>query len=237
MANIDDLLKSVSLEDLATLATIKSAGLDLGTGKRDVELNDPLVYTTYSAEDVPLPEGTEVIVEGSPTNRKEILVQTDQPKGFGKFLAGLRDIVSGNKYDYDRQDRIPLEEFQQREIVKQKRRADLGGTAVPSPEQTRKRIESQKIQDAYLFETLKKLNNYELERFKRSYPQLARVVNDEILKRRLQVEYNSPREIQERMNSARRNYTNALLTRSQAQANIANAVATGLGRYSGIRVT
>ena len=237
MASIEDLLSTVSLDDLATLATIKSAGMDLGTGKRDVELNDPLVYTTYSAEDVPLPEGTEVIVEGSPLNQKEILVQTDQPTGFGRFLAGLSDIVSGNKYDYDRRDRMPLEEFQQKEILKQKRKADLSGDALSSPEQTRKRIESQKLQDAYLFETLKKLNNYELERFKSSYPQLARVINDEILKRRLQVEYNSPREIQERMSSARRNYTNALLTRSQAQANIANAVASGLGRYSGIRVT
>ena len=228
MARIDELINAYKLGALS--------GLDTGYGGgRNINLKDPLVYDTYSAEDVPLPEGTEVIVEGSPLNRKEILVQTDQPTGFGRFLAGLRDIVSGNKYDYDRRDRIPLEEFQQKEILKQKRRADLGGDALPSPEQTRKRIETQKVQDAYLLENLKRLNDYELTRFVNAYPQYAKVINDEIYKRRMQIELNSPSEIMKRYNASRKGYVDAVLGRAQAQRNIAEATAMGLGRYSGIR--
>ena len=228
MARIDELINAYKLGALS--------GLDTGYGGgRNINLKDPLVYDTYSAEDVPLPEGTEVIVEGSPINQEEILVQTDQPTGFGRFLAGLRDIVSGNKYDYNRQDRIPLEEFQQKEIVKQKRRADLSGDAVPSPEQTRKRIESQKVQDAYLFENLKRLNDYELTRFVNAYPQYAKVINDEIYKRRMQLELNSPSEILGRINKSRTNYIDALRGRAEAQKNIAEATAMGLGRYSGLR--
>ena len=79
------------VEDLINLTKIKSSGLDFGTGKRDVDLADPLEYNTYSVKDVPLPEGTEVIVEGSPINQREILVQTDQPTGFERFLLGLKD--------------------------------------------------------------------------------------------------------------------------------------------------
>jgi len=229
----DQLLESLSLKDLIDLSKIKSVGMV--NGKRDVSLTDPLEYTTYSAEDVPLPEGTEVIVEGSPINRKEILVQTDQPTGFGRFLAGLRDIVSGNKYDWDRQDRIPLEEFQQKEIVKQKRKADLSGNAVPSPEKVRKHIESQKIQDTYEIEKAKYQRDEQLKYLLAAYPQLAEMINDEIYKQRMRIELNSPSEILGRINKSRTNYIDAIRGRAEAQKNIAEATAMGLGRYSGIR--
>tara|TARA_B100000131_G_scaffold75848_2_gene72356 strand:- start:93 stop:791 length:699 start_codon:yes stop_codon:yes gene_type:complete len=228
MAQINDLIDAYKLGALTGLDTSYGGG-------RDINLKDPLVYDTYSVEDVPLPEGTEIIVEGSPLNRKKIVVQTDQPTGFGKFLAGLRDLVSGNKYDYDRQDRIPLEEYQQKEILKQKRRADLGGDALPSPEQTRKRIESQRVQDAYLFEQLNKLNDYELNRFLTAFPQYEKIVNDATWRRVMQAQYERPDLLQQRMEKARNNYVGALLTRSQALANIANATSRGLERYSGLR--
>ena len=70
-----------------------------------------------------------------------------------------------------------------------------------------------------------------------AYPQLAGMINDEIFDRRMQIEYNSPSEIQKRLNASRSNYVGALLAKSQAQANIANAAAKGLDRYSGIRVS
>jgi len=229
MAQIDDLITAYTLGSLSGIDTRK-----VGQNK-EVNLKDPLVYDTYSAEDVPLPEGTEVIVEGSPINQREILVQTDQPTGFGRFIAGLRDMVSGNKYDYDRQDRIPLEEFQQKEILKEKRKADLSGDALPSPEKVRKSIEIQRIKDAYEIEKAKDQRADQLNYMLAAYPQLAGVINDEILKRRLEVEYNSPSEIQKRLNSSRNNYVNALLTRSQAQKNIADAVSAGLYRHSGVR--
>jgi len=224
------------IEDLITAYTLGSlTGLDTGTGKRDVDLKDPLVYDTYSVEDVPLPEGTEVIVEGSPINRKEILVQTDQPTGFGRFLAGLRDLVSGNKYDYDRRDRIPLEEFQQKEIVKQKRKADLSGRPTLTKQEAIDSLPGKKVLDAYEIEKAKYQRDEQLKYLLAAYPQLADMINDEIYKQRMRIELNSPSEIQKRLNSSRNNYVSALLARSQAQKNIADAVSTGLGRYSGIR--
>ena len=67
------------------------------------------------------------------------------------------------------------------------------------------------------------------------YPKLEGVVNDAVLKRRLQTEYLSPSEVQGRYQDARDNYVSALVNRSIAQRNIADATAMGLGRYSGIR--
>ncbi len=235
MALEDQFLESLSLKDLIDLSKIKSSGLDFGTGKRDVNLADPLEYNTYSAEDVPLPEGTEVIVEGSPINRKEILVQTDQPTGFGRFLAGLRDIVSGNKYDYDRQDRIPLEDFQQREIVKQKRRADLSGSPTPTKQQAIDSLPGRRVLDAYEAEKRQALRNEEIEYLMAVYPELADMINDEIYKQRMRIELNSPSEILGRINKSRTNYVDAVRGRAEAQERIANATAMGLGRYSGIR--
>ena len=229
----DQLLESLSLKDLIDLSKIKSVGMV--NGKRDVILTDPLEYTTYSAEDVPLPEGTEVIVEGSPINRKEILVQTDQPTGFGKFLAGLRDVVSGNKYDYDRQDRIPLEEFQQKEIVKQKRKADLSGRPTLTKQEAIDSLPGRRVLDQYEAQKMQEQRNEQLKYLLAAYPQLAGMINDEIANRRYEAETRMPSEIQKRLNSSRNNYVSALLARSQAQKNIADSVATGLGRYSGIR--
>ena len=146
MAQIEELIDAYKLGALA--------GLDTGYGGgRNINLKDPLVYDTYSAEDVPLPEGTEVIVEGSPLNRKEILVQTDQPTGFERFLLGLKDIVSGNKHDWDRQDRMPLEEFQQKEILKQKRKADIeNDQAIPTIKDWNESLPYREAADAYEIE-------------------------------------------------------------------------------------
>ena len=228
MAQIDELINAYKLGALS--------GLDTGYGGgRNINLKDPLVYDTYSAEDVPLPEGTEVIVEGSPLNQKEILVQTDQPTGFGKFLAGLRDMVSGNKYDYDRQDRMSLEEFQQKEILKQRRKADLSGDAVPSPEKTRKSIETQRIQDDYNAERRRGERDEELKYLMAIYPDLADMINDQVYKQRMRIELNSPSEILGRINKSRTNYIDALKGRAEAQKNIADAVYKGYDRYSGVR--
>ncbi len=103
MASIEDLLSTVSLDDLATLATIKSAGMDLGTGKRDVDLNDPLVYTTVEVEPAPLPEGTKLETRGSGLNQRQVLV--DEAAGtnaFASFLKGLIDFGTFGISDHDK---------------------------------------------------------------------------------------------------------------------------------------
>ena len=229
-------LGELSLKDLLDLSRIQSSGTDFGTGKRNVSLTDPLVYDTYSAEDVPLPEGTKVITEGSPLNRKEIVVQTDQPEGFEKFLLGLKDIVSDNKYDYDRQDRMPLDEFQQQEIVKQQRRADLSGDAVPSPAEVRKRIESQKIQDEYEIQKQRDQIDYVFKNYP-EYQRQAYAAMMPLIAQSRRTSEGMPSSIQARM------YASALTAKENAsrQAQMLNAATnaaqSGLGRYSGIRVT
>ena len=71
MANIlEDLLAS----DLLKLASINSTGTDLGTGQRNVNLNDPLTYTTVEVEPAPLPEGTKLETRGRGLNAVDVLV-------------------------------------------------------------------------------------------------------------------------------------------------------------------
>ena len=238
------------------LATIKSAGMDLGSGKRDVELNDPLVYTSVEVEPAPLPEGTKLETRGRDLNQRQVLVNEDAgTNAFAHFLKGLADFATFGVHDFDQSGNLfggehkkgilpwvggsgygkKWDQEEQNRLQEIKKKADLSGDAVSSPEQTRKRIESQKVQDAYLLENLKRLNDYELTRFVNAYPQYAKVINDEIYKRRMQLELNSPSEILGRINKSRTNYIDALRGRAEAQERIANATAMGLGRYSGIR--
>ena len=237
MALEDQLLESLSLKDLIDLSKIMSSGLDFGTGQRDVNLADPLEYNTYSAKDVPLPEGTEVIVEGSPLNQQEIVVQTDQPTGFGKFLAGLRDIVSGNKYDYDRQDRMPLEEFQEQEILKQKRKADIeNDRATPTLEDYYESLPYRKAVDNYEIQKQRDQIDYIFKNYPK-YQREAYAAMMPLIAQSRRISEGMPSSIQARM------YASALTARENAnrQAQMLNAATTaaqsGLNRYSGIRVT
>ena len=68
-----------------------------------------------------------------------------------------------------------------------------------------------------------------------AYPQLADMINDEIYKQRMRIELNSPSELMKRYNASRKGYIDALRGRAEAQKNIAEATAMGLGRYSGLR--
>ena len=86
---IEDLLKDVSAEDLLRLAKVKSSGTDLGTGKRDVELNNPLLYTTVEVEPAPIPEGAKLETRGSDLNERQVLV--DEDVGTNKFAHFLID--------------------------------------------------------------------------------------------------------------------------------------------------
>ena len=246
MANIDDLLKSVSLEDLATLATIKSAGLDLGTGKRDVELNDPLVYTTVEVEPASIPEGAKLETRGRGLNQRQVLVNEDVgTNSFTHFLKGLADFVTFGVHDFDNSGNLfggehkkgllpyvggsgygkEWDQEEQNRLKEVKRRTDLNeGRALPTREEAYEALEGREVLDEYSDARARRKRDEQLKYMLAAYPQLA-------------VEYNSPSEIQKRLNSSRSNYVGALLNRSIAQKNIADATASGLGRYSGIRVT
>ena len=235
MALEDQLLESLSLKDLIDLSKIKSVGM--ANGKRDVNLADPLEYNAYSVKDVPLPEGTEVIVEGSPLNQQEIVVQTDQPTGFGRFLAGLRDIVSGNKYDYDRRDRMPLEEFQEQEILKQKRRADIeNDRATPTLEDFYESLPYRQAVDDYEIQKQRDQIDYVFQNYPK-YQREAYAAMMPLIAQSRRISEGMPSSIQARM------YLSSLAAKENAsrQAQMlnaaTNAATAGLGRYPGIRVT
>ena len=237
MAQIDDINSLIAAYTLGSVA-----GLDTGTGKRDVDLKDPLVYTDTEIEEVPLPDDLIYVTRGEGLDKKEYVGNKDREMNFLKRAAlGVLDAVVDNtkaggktfRFDYDRQNLIPKDEYNEKRLLEKKLKGDLSGDALPSPEQTRKNIVSQSIRDDYAFERLQELNDYELERFKNAYPQYAKMINDEIFNRRMQIEYNSPREITERINASRRGYVDALAKRAAAQNLIADATYKGYDRKFG----
>ena len=239
------------------LATIKSAGMDLGTGQRDIELNDPSVYTTVEAVPVvaPLPEGTKLETRGKGLNAVDVLVSdriTNNP--FTRFLGGLADALTLGTFDFDKRGDWHGSDYEhksglmggsgygkvwdqeeQNKLLEVQKKADLSGTPTPTKQEAIDSLPGRRVLDAYETEKRQALRDEELKYFMAIYPGLADMINDEIAKRRYEAETRMPSELQKRFNSARSNYVGALLGRSQAQQNIANAAAMGLGRYSGIR--
>ena len=253
MANIlEDLLAS----DLLKLASINSTGTDLGTGQRNVNLNDPSVYTTVEVAPVvaPLPEGTKLETRGMGLNQRQVLVGEDVgTNDFTHFLKGLLDFATFGIHDFDQSGNLfggehkkgilpwvggsgygrEWDQEMQNKLLEVQQQADLSGDQLPSPEQIDRNLESQAKLDDYAIARLQQLNNIELERFKNAYPQYAKMINDEIFKRRMQAELNSPAEIQNRIAASRNNYVSALVNRSIAQKNIADATSVALDRQFG----
>jgi hypothetical protein len=224
------------IEDLITAYTLGSiAGLDTGTGKRDVDLKDPLVYTDTVVEEESLPDDLKYVTRGKGLRKKEYVGNKgrDELNFLQKVGLGIVDAMSDNKFDWDRADLIPKDEYNEKRLLEKKLKGDLSGDALPSPEQTRKNLVSQAIRDDYAIDRLKELNDYELERFKDAYPQYAKMINDEIFNRRMQIEYNSPSEIQNRINASRRGYVDAIAKRAAAQNLIADATYKGIDRKFG----
>jgi hypothetical protein len=224
------------IEDLITAYTLGSiAGLDTGTGKRDVDLKDPLVYTDTVVEEESLPDDLKYVTRGKGLRKKEYVGNKgrDELNFLQKVGLGIVDAMTDNKFDWDRADLIPKDEYNEKRLLEKKLKGDLSGDALPSPEQTRKNLVSQAIRDDYAIDRLKELNDYELERFKDAYPQYAKMINDEIFNRRMEIEYNSPSEIQNRINASRRGYVDAIAKRAAAQNLIADATYKGIDRKFG----
>ena len=249
MSNIiDELLSNVSASDLLKLAAINSSGTDLGTGQRNINLNDPSVYTTVEVEPVvaPLPEGTKLETRGTGLNQRQVLVgEEGGTNAFTHFLKGLADFATFGISDFDQSGNLfggehgatgygrKWDQEEQNKLLEIQQKADLSGDQLPSPEQTLKNLETQAIMDDYSIDRLQQLNAIELERFKNAYPQYAKVINDEIYKRVMQAQYNRPDLIQQRVQASRSNYVDALYKRAAAQNLIADAVSTGIERKFG----
>jgi hypothetical protein len=207
---------------------------------RNTDLKDPLVYTDTELEEEPLPDDLVYVTRGKGLDKKIYVGNKDREMNFLKRATlGLLDAFVDNtkvgdkvfRVDNDRQNLIPKDEYNAKRLAERRRKADISGDAVASPEQTRKHIESQRVRDAYLFEQLNKLNDYELERWKNAYPQYAKMINDEIFKRRMQIEYNSPSELQNRLTAGFDTRNAAKVADAEAYLKIAQGMKTGLERF------
>ena len=249
MANIlEDILSNVSASDLLQLASINHTGLNTGNGQRNVNLNDPLTYTTVEVEPVvaPLPEGTKLETRGTGLNQRQVLVGEDVgTNAFTHFLKGLADFATFGISDFDQSGNLfggehgatgygrVWDQEAQNKLLEVQQKADLSGDQLPSPEQIDRNLESQAKLDDYAIERLQQLNNIELERFKNAYPQYAKMINDEIYKRVMQAQYNRPDLIQQRIEKSADSAARRLYTRAAAQKLIADAVSTGIDRKFG----
>ena len=237
MAQIEDLIAAYTLGSVA--------GLDTGTGKRDVDLKDPLAYKDTEIEDVPLPDDLIYVTRGEGLDKKEYVGNKDREMNFLKRAAlGVLDAVVDNtkaggktfRFDYDRQNLIPKDEYNEKRLLEKQRKADLdSGDATLTEQEAIDSLAGRRVLEEYEIQKMQAQRKDQFDYLMAAYPQLAGMINDEIFNRRMQIEYNSPSEIQKRLNASRSNYVSALLGRSQAQANIANATAMGLGRYPGVR--
>jgi len=251
MASISDLLKNYSLEELDQVATVVPKGMDTANGKRDVELNNPLLYTTVEVEPAPIPEGAQLETRGTGLNERDVLISENVDNNpFTRFLGGLADFASFGISDLDKRGNLfggehgvtgygrEWDQEKENRLKKTQRLNDLqSGKALPTIEEAAEIIKTMDMFNKYSDERTIRKEQDTLNRIIDIYPELEGVVNDAVLKRRLQTEYLSPSERQGRIESARNNYVSALVNRSIAQKNIADATAMGLGRYSGIRVT
>ena len=257
---IEGLLEDVSSEDLLKLASIKSKGMV--NGKRDVELNNPLLYTTVEVEPAPIPEGAKLETRGRGLNERQVLVDEDAGTNqFTHFLKGLADFATFGIADFDQSGKLwaPLggdlehtkgvlpwiggsgygrewDQEKENRLKKQQRLNDLqSGKAVPTREEAAEIIKSMDMFNRYSDERTRRKEEDALRRWINIYPDLEGVIGDATLNRLLQKRYLDPADVQERMQSGRRDYIGALEGRARAQKDLAISTAMGLGRHSGLR--
>jgi len=248
MASIEDLLSTVSLDDLATLATIKSAGMDLGTGKRDVDLNDPLVYTTVEVEPAPLPEGTKLETRGSGLNQRQVLV--DEAAGtnaFASFLKGLIDFGTFGISDHDKKGNLfggehggtgygkVWDQEEQNRLLEVQRRTDLNeGRALPTRNEVNAALTYREGLDDYSDSRTRDKRDEYLDYLLAANPRIMEQISNQIFEnRRREEQLNSA--VSKNLNAAYGRSNSAKLANAEAYLRIAQGIASGLGRHSGIR--
>jgi len=253
MASISDLLKTYSLEELDQVVNVVPKGMDTANGKRDVELNNPLLYTTVEVEPAPIPEGAQLETRGTGLNEQQVLVGEDVgTNAFSHLLKGIADAASFGIWDFDESGKLwapfggdlehtgsgygrEWDQEKENRLKKTQRLNDLqSGKAIPTREEAVEIIKGMSVFDEYSDERTIRKEQETLKRFIDIYPELEGVVNDAVLKRTLQKRYLDPADVQERMQSARKDYISALEGRARAQKDIAISTAMGLGRHSGL---
>ena len=229
MARLEEILKTLSLEDLSSLSRIKSKGMI--NGKRDVDLNDPLTYTDTEIEDVPLPDDLKYVTRGEGLRKKEYVGNKgrDELNFLQKIGLGIVDAFTDNKFDWDRADLVPRDEYNAKRLAERRRKAVLSGKPTMTREDALESLEGRRALDSYEIAKAQYQRDEQLKYILAAYPQLTGMISDQILENRRRAEQLNS-EISKNLNEAyrRRNATN--LTNAQAYALIANAMKTGLER-------
>jgi len=158
---IQSILDKDTLESI--FANVKF--LDTQNGTRNNTLTDPVKTVKAGLEDMEVPEGMELKTIGVGPNQRQVLIQKDRPKGFWRPIAGAWDVISG--FDTDRQggtrfnwgaedDRTGYgaewNEATKQKILEREGKADLSGSAIPSPKKQKEALEWDARQKAYLRE-------------------------------------------------------------------------------------
>jgi hypothetical protein len=252
--SIEGLLAKYALGDLISKAPA-TKGIDFTTGK-EIELTDPSVYTTVRVEPADIPEGAKSEERGSGINKRQVLVGADVKDNdpFGRFLGGFADLILQDITDFDKRGNIRGEEHtkglrpgsgygkewdQEKEskLVEEKRKADIAsGRSLPSLEEA---AESEQYKDFVFNRERERYNQviqdqlaYAIE----NNPKLARAMLPVLTEARRTSE-GMPSSIQARM------YLSALGAKaggdriSKMVDSATTAAQSGLGRYSGIRVS
>ena len=140
--------------------------LDTDNGTRDNTLIDPLKTVEVGLEDMEVPDEYELKTVGAGPNQRDILVKKDRPKGINRFLAGfVGDALLGR--DWDRQGGVrenwgaesPITGYgaewndaTKQKLLEKEGKADLSGSAIPSPKKQKEALEWDARQKAYLRE-------------------------------------------------------------------------------------
>ena len=258
MASIEKLLEPFTLDDLATLATIKSVGMV--DGKRDVDLNDPLSYdplsyTTVEVEPAAPPEGAKVVNIGRDLNKSQELV--GENVGENKFLdllkglldyksSGLFNPISGSLpgSDYDKKGDFfgenPLSGYgrkwdQEKEnrLAEQKRRADLSGKPTMTRDEALASLPGKEVLYNFEIEKMKQQRDEQLKYLLAAYPKLADMISKQIYDNRLLAESTLPSEISKNLTASRLRSDLAKVANAEAYLRIAQGMKSGLDFKAG----
>ena len=236
MAQIDDLIAAYTLGSFS--------GLDTGTGKRDVDLKDPSVYTDTELADEPLPDDLIYVTRGEGLDEKRYVGNKDRDMNFLKRAAlGVLDAIVDNtkaggktfNFDWDRQNLIPEDEYHATRLAERRRKADLSGKPTMTRDEALASLEGRRELDRYEIEKMQQQRADQLKYLLAAYPQLAGMISKQIYDNRLLAESTLPSEISKNLTASQLRSNAAKLANAEAYLKIAQGMASGLGRYSGIR--
>ena len=229
MAQIDDLITAYTLGSLS--------GLDTGTGKRDVDLKDPSVYTDTAIEDVPLPDDLKYVTLGEGLRKKEYVGNKgrDDLNFLQKIGLGIVDAMTDNKFDWDRANLVPKDEYNQKRLTERRRKSDLSGKPTMTRDEALASLEGRRELDRYEIAKAQYQRDEQLKYLLAAYPQLAGMISKQIYDNRLLAERTLPSEISKNLTASQQRANAAQLTDAESYLKIAQGMASGLGRYSGLR--